>query len=81
METAMQKPSSDSCPLTAEAADRADLAAPARDADPAGGIVLTGRNRACSRARVLAGMVLTSGVVAALNVLDTTSSMTNGHLS
>ena len=48
--------------------------------DPAGGIVLSGRNRACARTRVLAGMLLTSGVIAALGVLDTTSSM-GPHIS
>ena len=43
--------------------------------DPAGGIRLSGRNRMCIRARALAGMVLTSGIVVALGTTDTTSSM------
>jgi len=43
--------------------------------DPAGGIRLSGRNRMCTRARALAGMVLTSGIVVALGTTDTTSSM------
>ncbi|MEU3253487.1 hypothetical protein [Streptomyces sp. NPDC006997] len=42
--------------------------------DAAGGITLSGRNRACARARVLAGMVLTSGVVITLSTLDTSVS-------
>lgn len=53
----------------------ADCAAPAaEEQDPAGGITLTGRNRACARARVLAGMVLTSGIVITLTSLDTSVS-------
>lgn len=48
--------------------------------DPAGGIRLSGRNRMCVRARALAGMVLTSGIVVALGTTDTTSSMHNGFL-
>jgi len=43
--------------------------------DPAGGIRLSGRNRMCIRARALAGMVMTSGIVVALGTTDTTSSM------
>ncbi|MGW2705913.1 hypothetical protein [Streptomyces sp. NPDC001340] len=42
--------------------------------DAAGGIALKGRNRACARARVLAGMVLTSGIVITLSTLDTSVS-------
>ncbi|MGW0605393.1 hypothetical protein [Streptomyces sp. NPDC002640] len=42
--------------------------------DAAGGIALSGRNRACARARVLAGMVLTSGIVITLSSLDTSVS-------
>ncbi|MFJ8278768.1 hypothetical protein ACIRA2_15925 [Streptomyces griseoviridis] len=45
--------------------------------DAAGGIALTGRNRACARARVLAGMVLTSGIVITLSTLDTSVSAPN----
>jgi hypothetical protein len=79
METAtMCKPSSASCPPLADAVEQG-TAAPTED--PAGGIVLSGRNHACARTRVLAGMLLTSGVVAALGVLDTTSSMLGGHMS
>ncbi|MFE9921924.1 hypothetical protein ACFYQA_10160 [Streptomyces sp. NPDC005774] len=46
----------------------------ADEQDAAGGITLTGRNRACARARVLAGMVLTSGIVITLSTLDTSVS-------
>ncbi|MGW6208830.1 hypothetical protein ACWF9B_34970 [Streptomyces sp. NPDC055089] len=42
--------------------------------DAAGGITLSGRNRACTRARVLAGMVLTSGIVITLSSIDTSVS-------
>ncbi|GAB2786745.1 hypothetical protein GCM10027073_18950 [Streptomyces chlorus] len=57
---------------TAAAADSAQHTADEQDA--AGGITLTGRNRACARARVLAGMVLTSGIVITLSTLDTSVS-------
>ncbi|MFF0837344.1 MULTISPECIES: hypothetical protein [unclassified Streptomyces] len=50
----------------------AQTAADERDA--AGGITLKGRNRACARARVLAGMVLTSGIVITLSTIDTSVS-------
>lgn len=49
--------------------------APAAEQDAAGGITLKGRNRACARARALAGMVLTSGAVITLSALDTTVSV------
>ncbi|MDO0928844.1 hypothetical protein QQY24_26780 [Streptomyces sp. TG1A-8] len=42
--------------------------------DAAGGIALSGRNRACARVRVLAGMVLTSGIVITLSTIDTSVS-------
>lgn len=74
----MHKPSPASCPSLAETAE-SGAATPGQD--PAGGIVLSGRNHACARTRVLAGMLLTSGVVAALGVLDTTSSMLGTHVS
>ncbi|AXI84689.1 hypothetical protein G3I30_21000 [Actinospica acidiphila] len=45
--------------------------------DVVGGITLSGRNRACARARVLAGMVLTSGIVITLSSLDTSVSAPN----
>ncbi|MFF7128193.1 MULTISPECIES: hypothetical protein [unclassified Streptomyces] len=48
--------------------------AAAVEQDAAGGIALKGRNRACARARVLAGMVLTSGIVITLSTLDTSVS-------
>ena len=51
------------------------MTAQAPQQDPAGGIRLSGRNRMCTRARALAGMVLTSGIVIALGTTDTTSSM------
>ncbi|MCH0567589.1 MULTISPECIES: hypothetical protein [unclassified Streptomyces] len=59
--------------LTSTAADVTSTAADEQD-DAAGGIALRGRNRACARARVLAGMVLTSGVVITLSALDTSVS-------
>ncbi|MCZ0991331.1 hypothetical protein [Streptomyces diastatochromogenes] len=57
---------------TATATDDTDTTAVEQDA--AGGITLKGRNRACARARVLAGMVLTSGIVITLSTLDTSVS-------
>ncbi|WP_299541549.1 hypothetical protein [uncultured Streptomyces sp.] len=57
------------------AADAAPSPAPsATEQDAAGGITLSGRNRACARARVLAGMVLTSGIVITLSSIDTSVS-------
>lgn len=61
-------------------ADVCAATAAATETDPAGGIVLTGRNKAGARARVLAGLVLTTGIVAAIGVLDTTSSAAAGHM-
>ncbi|MET8724157.1 MULTISPECIES: hypothetical protein [Streptomyces] len=58
--------------LAVTAADAAETAAEEQDA--AGGITLKGRNRACARARVLAGMVLTSGLVITLSTIDTSVS-------
>lgn len=49
----------------------------AATADPAGGIALSGRNRACARARALAGLVLTSGIVITLSSFDTSVSAPN----
>ncbi|MFG2125119.1 hypothetical protein [Streptomyces sp. NPDC048710] len=62
--------------LTTTATDAdADLTEAATvEQDAAGGIALKGRNRACARARVLAGMVLTSGIVITLSTLDTSVS-------
>ncbi|WP_328455785.1 hypothetical protein OG780_37515 [Streptomyces sp. NBC_00386] len=52
-----------------------DVPTPATDEqDAAGGITLSGRNRACARARILAGMVLTSGIVITLSSIDTSVS-------
>lgn len=52
-----------------------DAFTPAADEqDAAGGITLSGRNRACTRARILAGMVLTSGIVITLSSIDTSVS-------
>ncbi|BDH05315.1 MULTISPECIES: hypothetical protein [Streptomyces] len=58
--------------MTATADVAADTTAVEQDA--AGGITLKGRNRACARARVLAGMVLTSGFVITLSTIDTSVS-------
>ncbi|CAL2068609.1 hypothetical protein FSY75_01520 [Streptomyces sp. TR1341] len=61
---------------TAATADATEIAAEiaADEQDAAGGITLKGRNRACARARVLAGMVLTSGLVITLSTMDTSVS-------
>ncbi|MFF5403001.1 hypothetical protein ACFY8K_02545 [Streptomyces misionensis] len=58
--------------LAVTAADATKTATEEQDA--AGGITLKGRNRACARARVLAGMVLTSGLVITLSTIDTSVS-------
>lgn len=50
----------------------------AEQQDAAGGITLKGRNSACSRARALAGMVLTSGIVINLSQVDTSVSVPMG---
>ncbi|MFG3206720.1 hypothetical protein [Streptomyces sp. NPDC048192] len=64
--------------LASVSADATETAAvtgiAAEEQDAAGGIALKGRNRACARARVLAGMVLTSGIVITLSTLDTSVS-------
>ncbi|MBB0229736.1 hypothetical protein, partial [Streptomyces calidiresistens] len=49
-----------------------------RPEDPTGGIALSGRNRACARARALAGMVLTSGLVVTIGTMDTSVSAPGG---
>ncbi|MFD3838860.1 hypothetical protein ACFWWC_21785 [Streptomyces sp. NPDC058642] len=59
------------------AADFTATDSAAIEQDAAGGITLSGRNRACARARVLAGMVLTSGIVITLSTLDTSVSAPN----
>ncbi|MFD4577996.1 hypothetical protein ACFWNK_20435 [Streptomyces sp. NPDC058417] len=61
--------------LTAAATEPSDVTEAGTGAqDAAGGITLRGRNGACARARVLAGMVLTSGIVITLSTLDTSVS-------
>lgn len=77
----MRESSPDFRPSSSAAAVAVESAAPEPAGDPAGGMVLSGRNRVCTRARVLAGLALTSGLVAALGTLDTTSSLPAGHLS
>ncbi|MFD0269100.1 hypothetical protein ACFVGY_21385 [Streptomyces sp. NPDC127106] len=69
----MQKPQVNSEPVAAgEVLDtEAQVADPV---DPAGGITLSGRNKACARARALAGAVLTSGIVITLSTMDTSVS-------
>ncbi|WP_405752746.1 hypothetical protein OHA19_34130 [Streptomyces sp. NBC_00012] len=57
-----------------DAADTDALTSAAEEQDVAGGITLSGRNRACARARILAGMVLTSGIVITLSSIDTSVS-------
>ncbi|CAL9573483.1 hypothetical protein SUDANB120_04898 [Streptomyces sp. enrichment culture] len=72
----MQKPQAHAeSAAAAEAA--ADAAAEERSEDPAGGITLSGRNKACARARALAGAVLTSGIVITLSAMDTSVSGPN----
>ncbi|WP_030294135.1 hypothetical protein [Streptomyces katrae] len=71
----MQKPQVNAQSVTA--ADEAAAAAEARIEDPAGGITLSGRNKACARARALAGVVLTSGIVITLSSIDTSVSAPN----
>ncbi|MFD8555594.1 hypothetical protein ACFV08_29360, partial [Streptomyces fradiae] len=66
-------------PGAAPARARATARATARTADPAGGIALSGRNRACARARALSGMVLTSGIVITLSSFDTSVSAPNAQ--
>ncbi|MFD7078687.1 hypothetical protein ACFYXV_18660 [Streptomyces sp. NPDC002181] len=73
----MQKPQ-----VNAQSVAAADEAArtavtEARTEDPAGGITLSGRNKACARARALAGVVLTSGIVITLSTIDTSVSAPN----
>ncbi|MFJ3669667.1 hypothetical protein ACIPSE_24745 [Streptomyces sp. NPDC090106] len=63
--------------IAADSAETARVDAAATEQDAAGGITLSGRNRACARARVLAGMVLTSGIVITLSTLDTSVSAPN----
>ncbi|MGW5372887.1 hypothetical protein ACWER6_30230 [Streptomyces sp. NPDC004009] len=58
----------------AETAAETAAGTAADEQDAAGGITLRGRNRACARARVLAGMVLTSGIVITLSTIDTSVS-------
>jgi hypothetical protein len=72
----MQKPSDEFPSPLADAVE--PVAAPEPEQDPAGGITLSGRNRASARARVLSGMLLTSGLVAAIGTLDTSSSVLPG---
>lgn len=64
---------------SAAAEENSGAAATARTADPAGGIALSGRNRACARARALSGLVLTSGIVITLSSFDTSVSLPNVH--
>ncbi|MFD9401803.1 hypothetical protein ACFWA4_23670 [Streptomyces sp. NPDC060011] len=61
--------------LAASVSAETDVTPTAADEqDAAGGITLSGRNRACARARILAGMVLTSGIVITLSSIDTSVS-------
>ncbi|MEU8698820.1 hypothetical protein AB0C61_14295 [Streptomyces sp. NPDC048680] len=59
---------------TAANADTEALTPAVDEQDAVGGITLSGRNRACARARILAGMVLTSGIVITLSSIDTSVS-------
>ncbi|MFE4664892.1 hypothetical protein ACFRI7_18935 [Streptomyces sp. NPDC056716] len=63
--------------IAADSAEFTGADSAAAEQDAAGGITLSGRNRACARARVLAGMVLTSGIVITLSTLDTSVSAPN----
>ncbi|MEV5445005.1 hypothetical protein AB0N23_21075 [Streptomyces sp. NPDC052644] len=75
----MQNTSASSSVASAASAASEEAHLAVTGADPAGGISLSGRNRACARARALAGLVLTSGVVITLSSLDTTVSITNAQ--
>ncbi|GAA4986653.1 hypothetical protein [Kitasatospora paranensis] len=70
----MNKTAVDAASALAATTDQAVPAVLDADQDPAGGIALSGRNRACARARVLAGLVLTSGIVITLSSIDTSVS-------
>ncbi|WP_328718085.1 hypothetical protein OHT52_00590 [Streptomyces sp. NBC_00247] len=59
---------------TGSVSDDTAVTPTADEQDAAGGITLSGRNRACARARILAGMVLTSGIVITLSSIDTSVS-------
>ncbi|MFI5668487.1 hypothetical protein [Streptomyces sp. NPDC051704] len=72
----MQKPQVIAQSVAADEA-AATAADQARTEDPASGITLSGRNRACARARALAGVVLTSGIVITLSSIDTSVSAPN----
>jgi hypothetical protein len=69
----MHKPSSDTHSQLSAAPETVETVEP--EQDPAGRIVLSGQNRMGARAQVLAGMLLTSGIVTALGALDTTGSL------
>jgi hypothetical protein len=75
----MQNQSIDPAALSTEV-DESGFAADAgtTEEDPAGGITLSGRSRLVARARVLAGMAMTAGVVAVMNGWDTTSTRSHG---
>jgi hypothetical protein len=71
----MQNPTLDTATMPADSADATELDTATPAQDPAGGITLSGRGKAGARARVLAGMVLTAGLVAAVSAGDTVSSL------
>ncbi|GHE69521.1 hypothetical protein CP980_07510 [Streptomyces vinaceus] len=73
----MQKPQVNAQSVAAADEAAAAAAIEARTEDPAGGITLSGRNKACARARALAGVVLTSGIVITLSSIDTSVSAPN----
>lgn len=77
----MQKPSLDSHSSHHGAEPTAD-ATQRPEQDPAGGIKLSGRNRVSQRARALAGLAMTSGLVATLVTTagDTSSSLHHAFL-
>lgn len=70
----MNQHSSHAASVSATTADADAVTAATEEQDVAGGITLSGRNRACARARILAGMVLTSGIVITLSSIDTSVS-------
>lgn len=67
----------DSAATPARSHERTEAVA-AEQQDVAGGITLKGRNSACARARALAGMALTSGIVISLSQVDTSVSVPLG---
>lgn len=74
----MMHPTADAATETSDHTEPTCVNTP--DQDPAGGIKLSGRNRLCTRARALAGLVVTTGIIVVLSSSDTTSSVHSSFL-